>query len=201
MKRSALVLAALLALAAPACLRRSDPVVLHALRPLSPRGQASPAPPALEVMPVRLPDALQRAQLVTTAGEGTLALSERHRWAHGLDRDLQRVLADNLSALLGSEAVAPFPDGVRVKAAWRLEVDVQRLDGRPGGVLALRATWMLVPAQGGAALLRRRVALDEPVGGPGLEALVAAHDRVLDRLSREIAATVPAWPAPGQTGP
>lgn len=201
MNRPLRALAAGLLLLAAGCLHRSEPVVLHALRPLSPPREGAPSPaPALEVMPVRLPEALQRSQVVTSLGDGALSLSERHRWAHGLDRDMQRVLTENLSALLGSDAVAPFPDGERVKAAWRLEVDVQRLDGRPGGTLALRATWMLVPAKGGAALLRRRAVLDEPVGGPGLEALVAAHDRMLDRLSREIAASAPAWPAPASPG-
>lgn len=185
----------LLLAAAAGCLHRSEPVVLHVLRPLSPAREGAPASAqGVEVMPVRLPEALQRTQLVTEAGAGVLSISERHRWANGLDKDVQRVLAENLSALLGGDAVVAFPDGERVKAAWRLELDVQRLDGRPGGTLSLRATWMLVPVKGGPALLRRRVSLDEPVGGPGLEALAAAHDRVLDRLSREIAATAPSWP-------
>ncbi len=196
MNRPARALAVLLLLAAPGCLRRSEPVVLHVLRPLSPARDGAPAAaPALEVMPVRLPESLQRAQLVTTAGEGALALSERHRWANGLERDLQRVLSENLAALLGSEAVVPYPDGEKVKAAWRLDLDVQRLDGRPGGMLVLRGTWSLSPAAGGASVLRRRIALDEPVGGPGLDALVAAHDRILDRLGREIAGSASAWPA------
>ena len=197
MNRPSRALAGLLLIASAGCFRRSDPVILHALRPLSPaRDGAAAATPALEVMPVRLPEALQRTQLVTEAAPGVLSISERHRWANGLEKDVQRVLAENLSALLGNDAVVAFPDGERVKAAWRLELDVQRLDGRPGGVLALRATWMLVPARGGVAALRRRVSLDEPVGGSGLEALAAAHDRVLDRLSREIAATATSWPSP-----
>jgi uncharacterized lipoprotein YmbA len=175
--------------AALGCLTRSAPVTFHSLRPLSPRGTAAGAP-ALEVWPVRLPDSLQRPQLVVAAGTGAAELSESHRWGNGLDKDLQRVLVENLGALLGSEAVVAYPYGDRVKASWRLEVDVQRLEGRPGGVLGLRATWMLVPAAGGPARLLRRTVLDEPVPGPGLEALVAAHDRILDRLSREIAEAV-----------
>ncbi len=171
------------------CLSRSAPVVFHSLRPLSPREAAAGAS-ALEVWPVRLPDSLQRPQLVVASGAGAAELSENHRWGNGLDKDLQRILVENLGALLGSEAVVAYPYGDRVKAPWRLEVDVQRLEGRPGGVLALRATWMLVPAAGGPARLLRRTALDEPVSGPGLEALVAAHDRILDRLSREIAEAV-----------
>lgn len=168
------------------CLSRSAPVVFHTLRPLSTREAAAGAP-ALEVWPVRLPDSLQRPQLVVAAGAGSAELSEAHRWGNGLDKDVQRVLVENLGALLGSDAVVAYPYGDRVKAAWRLEVDVQRLEGRPGALLGLRATWMLVPAAGGPARLLRRSVLDEPVSGPGLEALVAAHDRILDRFSREIA--------------
>lgn len=173
------------------CLKRSEPVVFHTLRPLSPAREGAPvAAAALEVMPVRLSEALQRSHLVIARSEGTLEISEAHRWGNGLGPDVQRVLVENLGALLGGDAVVAHPFGERVKAGWRLEVDVQRLDGRPGGVLSLRATWMLTPAAGGAALLRRRSMLEEPVPDSGPEALVAAHDRVLDRLSREIAAGV-----------
>ena len=182
--------AALLVLTAClACLHRSPAVVLHALHPLSPAREVgtSSSAMALEVMPVRLPEALQHPQLLTALASGTYELSDTHRWGNGLDKDAQRVLVENLSALLGSDAVVPFPFGERVKATHRLEVDVQRLEGRPGGFLSLRATWMLTGPQGGPALVRKRSTLDEAVAGTSLEALVAAHDRILDRLSREIA--------------
>ncbi len=175
------------------CLKHSPPAAFHTLRPLV-RAQEKPAPApgsmgtlALEVMPVCLPEALQRPQLMTTSGAGTLELSDTHRWGNGLDRDMQRVLAENLTVLLGSDAVVVYPFGERVKAAYRLEVDVQRCDGRPGGVLSLRATWMVIPFSGGPALLRKRVHLDEPVTGPDLDALVNAHSRILETLSREVA--------------
>jgi len=183
--------ALLLSLAAlTGCLRRSEPVVFYTLRPLAPRAERAQPGIALEVMPPRLPETLLRAQLVSAGGDGALRLLEGHRWGNGLDQDLQRVLVENLGARLMSDAVVPYPEGPKVKAPWRLELDVQRLEGRPGGMLSLRATWMLVPAGGGTAALRRRSALDEPVSGAGPEALVAAHDRILDRLSAEIAAAV-----------
>ena len=142
---------------------------------------------AMEVMPVRLPEALQRPQLVTALGPGTLELSDTHRWGNGLDKDMRRVLVENLSLLLGSEAVVAYPFGERVKAAYRLEVDVQRCDGRPGGVLSFRATWMVTRLEGGPALMRKKITLDEPVAGQDLEALATAHSRIMEKLSRDIA--------------
>lgn len=141
----------------------------------------------VEVMPIRLPDALKRPQLFEETTPGTLKLVESHRWANGLDRDLQRVMVDNLSRLLGSETVVAFPYGDRVQADYRLEIDVHRLVGSPGGQLSLQATWMLCPANKGPALLVKKATLEKPVAGATPQALVEAHGQALADLSRMIA--------------
>ena len=187
----------ILALAAGIGCSHPNLEVLHTLGPIPPE-PAKPDTPtasiALEVMPVRLPDALQRPQLVTEVGPGTLSLLETHRWGNGLDKDIQRVLVENLSLLTGSSTVVAYPYGERIKATHRLEVDVHRLDGKPGGTLTLQATWMVVPPKGGAALLLRRTTLQRPVQGQDAEALVAAHNLIIGDLSREIAAELRTMP-------
>lgn len=179
-----------LALAAGIGCSRPSAEVFHTLGPLS-LETANPPPSltsmALEVMPVRLPETLHRPQLVIEVSPGTSGILESHRWGNGLDRDIQRVLVENLSLLLGTDTVVAYPYGERVKATHRLEVDVHRLDGRPGGTLTLRATWMVTPVRGGQAQILRRAALQRPVQGQDAEALVAAHNLILGDLSREIA--------------
>lgn len=164
--------------------------VFHTLGPIS-LETAKPEPPvtsmALEVMPVRLPETLQRPQLVMEVGQGALSLLETHRWGNGLDKDIQRVLVENLSLLTGSDTVVAYPYGERVKATHRLEVDVHRLDGKPGGTLTLQTTWMVAQPQGGQALLLRKTTLQRPVQGQDADALVAAHNLIIGDLSREIA--------------
>jgi len=180
----------ILALAAGIGCSRPNIDVLHTLGPLS-LETAKPASPmtsmALEVMPVRLPETLQRPQLVMEVRPGALSLLETHRWGNGLDRDIQRVLVENLSMLTGSDTVVAYPFGDRVKATHRLEVDVHRLEGKPGGTLTLQATWMVAPPQGGQALLLRKTTLQRPVQGQDADALVAAHNLIIGDLSREIA--------------
>lgn len=169
--------------------------VLHILRPMEPASATPPVPRsslALEIMPVHLPESLQRPQLVTEISPGVLKLLEAHRWGNGLDKDLQRVLVENLTLLTGSHAVVAFPYGERAKATHRLEVNVHRLDGQPGGTLTLQATWMVSRPQGGPALLLRRTTLQRPIQGPDADALVAAHNLILGDLSREIAAELKA---------
>lgn len=163
-------------------------VVLHTLQPMRQEGPG-PARPglALEVLPVRLPDLLQRPQMVMERS-GALGLSETQRWGNPLDQDMQRVLVANLGLLLGSGAVVPSPYGARVAAAYRLEVVVQTCAPQAGGTLAFEAVWMVTRPGAAPAVLLRRTALREALADPGPEALAAAHSRVLEALSREIAA-------------
>jgi hypothetical protein len=179
----------LLLAAALGCLRPSPPVVYHLLQPLRPEG-AAPARSglAVEVLPVRLPDLLQRPQMVV-ARDGALGLSETHRWGNPLDQDMQRVLVENLGLLLGSDAVVPSPRGEQVGAAYRVEVDVRGCAAGPGG-LTLEAVWMLTrPAVDRAVLVQRSV-FREALPDPGPDTLAAAHSRALEALSREIAAAL-----------
>lgn len=180
-----------LALAAGLGCSRPNLEVLHTLDSIAAQTvQPAPSTPsmALEIMPVRLPEALQRPQVVVELRPGELGLLESHRWGNGLDKDIQRILVENISALTGLDTVVAYPYGERIKATHRLEVDIHRLDGKPGGSLTLQATWMVVGPHGGAAQLLRRTTLRRPVLGSDVAALVAAHSLILGDLSREMAA-------------
>ncbi|MBL0311355.1 MAG: membrane integrity-associated transporter subunit PqiC [Holophagaceae bacterium] len=184
------VLRLALALSAGLACSRPNLEVLHTLAPIAPPPANSAVPlksMALEVMPVRLPETLQRPQMVVEIGPGNLSLLETHRWGNGLDKDIQRVLVENISMLTDLDTVVAYPYGERIKATHRLEVDIHRFDGKPGGTITLQATWMLTSPQGGPALLFRRTTIQRPVQGQDAEALVAAHSLIIGDLSREIA--------------
>jgi len=190
MTRSRTLVPVLLLAAGLGCFKPSPPLVYHTLQPLQ---EAAPAPRsglAVEVMPVRLPDLLQRPQLVLAVGPGTAELSMTHRWGNPLEEDMQRVLVDDLALLLGSDAVVASPQGDRVAAAYRVEVDVRGCAAWPSGGLTLDAAWMITRPGSARAVLVRRTTLREPLADPGPDALAAAHSRVLAALSREIAAAL-----------
>ncbi len=178
-----------------ACFRSSPPVVFHTLHAVSPQeSRAGGRDLAVEVLPVRLPEVLQRPQLVTSLGPHSLELASGHRWGNALENDMQRVLVENLSLLLGSDRVVASPNGSRVAAAYRVEVDVSRCEGRPGGTLRFQATWMITGTKEEAALVLRRTTLEEPVQGQDADALVRAHSLALAALSREITSALKALP-------
>lgn len=186
---------ALLGLLLTGCSHPSPAVVFHTLRPIvleGPKPAPADKPLALEIMPVQLPELLQRSQLILLDGQGVHRLSPTHRWGNTLEKDMQRVLAENLSALLGSDTIVHYPLGDQVKASHRLALEVQQCDGAPGATLQFRATWMLT--KDNRMVLLRRFDLLEPVPGGTVEELASAHSRVMDSLSREIAKELKALP-------
>ncbi len=185
------LLATLLGLALLSSCRSPSPAVtFHTLRSIAlEEAKWAPAekPLALEIMPVQLPELLQRSQIVVLEGQDSHRLAATHRWGNTLEKDMQRVLVENLSAILGSDAVVPYPLGDRVQAIYQISLDVQQCDGAPNGTLQFRATWMVTQPGGGKLLFLGRLNLQEPVHGGNIEDLVSAHSRVMNSLSQAIA--------------
>lgn len=57
------------------------------------------------VGPVIVPKHLQRSVILTQSSESELAYSEFQRWAGPLENNIQQVVSENLSILLGTERV------------------------------------------------------------------------------------------------
>ncbi|HNX31983.1 MAG TPA: PqiC family protein [Holophaga sp.] len=185
-----------------ACRSPSPEAVFHTLSPLASAAEKPFSPKgllALEIMPVEVPELLQRPQVVLADGGDGHRLSPVHRWGNSLEKDMQRVLVENLASTLEGVVVVPSPLGEQAGAACRVSLDVHQCEGAPGGTLRFRATWMATRSDTGRMVLFRRVDLAEPVAGNGIEDLVAAHNRVLAEVGREIAReliNLPAVPPP-----
>ena len=191
---AALTAGALLLLAGLGCVAPSTPTVYHTLQAIQPRGEPASPPLAVEVLRVRIPEVLQRPQLVLALGPGSVELATGHRWGDPLERDMQRVLVADLGRFLGSDRVVAAPGGPAVGATYRVEVEVLRCQGRPGGTLHFLATWMITRPGDLQARVLARTELKEPVAGLDADALVAAHERVLALLSAEIGTRLRARP-------
>lgn len=171
----------------------SPPLQLYRL-PSAPPLPPPAAPQAAEVwqllLPVRIPDYLDRQALLLPQGEsGLLALSDQ-RWAESLREAVPRVLREDLALLRGEDRVwtAPVPAGVVV--ARRLRVELLALDvGTDRRSVHLQARWTLVDPQGQKPPLAETASLDAPAAGTRVDELVAAHRLALWRLAERIAAS------------
>jgi uncharacterized lipoprotein YmbA len=167
----------------------TPPAAFYTLTPMT-APTVRPTPLTIGLTLSDFPAALDRPQLMLRASDNRLVIEELHRWAAPLEGQVARTLSENLARLTNSPRVTTFPWPAEFRPGRRVDIAIQRFDGRPGDQAVLQARWSLSDATG-AAPLARVSDLNEPAGDT-IETLVAAQSRLLERLAEEIAAALPA---------
>ena len=181
-----------LAVCLAACAGKSASSKFYVLSPL-PQSKLSGAEGiTIGVLPVAMPDYLDRPQIVTRVSENEIQFDEFSRWAEPIKENFYTVLVENLSTLLNSEKIIKTVESLSVKVAFQVGVDVVQFDGALGGDVVLIARWGVFEAEGKKLLLAKRSLFKEPTGAATYEALVAAQSRAVAALSREIAEAIKA---------
>jgi len=140
---------------------------------------------SVSVGPISIPDDVDRPQIVVRTGPNQVLLAEFDRWASPLKSNIARVIAENLSAMLGTAQVSVFPQSFAAEAAYRVGIDVIRFESELGKGVVLDVLWTVSSRKSGQTQ-SRRAAMTEKVQGQGYAEVVAAHSRALGRLSSEI---------------
>lgn len=142
------------------------------------------------VVPLELPQYLDRPQIVTRDGVNRLDASQAHVWAEPLAASATRVLIASIGAGLESNRVYRLPLRAREALDWRLAVDVTHFDGVLGETAVLAARWSLYRGDEQAARTTRTAVIEQRTAGADHAALVAALNAALERLGADIAAAI-----------
>jgi len=117
--------------------------------------------------------------------ETEIQYSDFNRWGEPLDQGVHRVLAENLTHVLG---IGPIR-----RNAWRtedvdlaLKVTIQRFEADKDGDVILQAEWQIIGNRPAAGQLVLRTSGPPPGMDPA--GTVLAMSNALDELSRRIAA-------------
>lgn len=156
----------------------------------APLSDARRDPPiAVDIATLRLPQYLERPQIVTRSARNELALAEFHQWGGNLAKNMTRVLARNLSLLLGTAEITVFSRRPPAPADVRVDIDVLQFERGPDRRVLLSAQWRLRSGADGAPRLARISELTSEAieADAGMEATVEAMSRLLGELSIVIA--------------
>lgn len=141
---------------------------------------------AVGVGPVNVAPYLDRPQIVVRGAGHRLQLSEFNRWVEPLTDSISRVIIINLSNRLESTRVYKIPRRNKtIPLEFRIEIDIARFDGALGGDAILAARWTLYDRANEPKVTRVSL-ISEPSGGEGFDNLIAAQNRILQKLSGEI---------------
>jgi len=144
----------------------------------------------IAIGPVRIPDYLDRSQIVTRSGKNELKLAEFDRWAGSLEENVNHVLMEDISSLLPAGRFfvvrwLPYLES-ELPVSYRVQVRVESFEGTPGDSVLLRAHWV-ISTKGKDLLMKKESGISEQVNGGSYDALVAAMSKALEALSREMA--------------
>jgi hypothetical protein len=151
---------------------------------------------AIGIGPVRIPEYLNRPEIVTGVTSNEVRMDEFAEWAEPLEDNIQRALAENLSSLLCIRAIDIFPHKGNIPLEYWIDVQVIEMDGIPGETALLDISWSIYGGtdERKSPLLTKRSRYIEPVKGGEPGSFVLAQSRNLASFSREIADAVLALP-------
>ncbi|MGD9333008.1 MAG: PqiC family protein [Desulfobacterales bacterium] len=176
------------------CLGTTPRAVYYSLSPIEsaaalPQADSS-EPLAIGIGPIKFPDELDRTSIVTRSGRNRLEVNEFHRWGGSLEKNVLRVMEENLAQLMKTAQVMGRPWERHFRPDVRIALDFRQFDGRLGEYASLNVTWMIIGPEGETSGIVRRTIIQESVSDDSFDALVAAQSRALGGLCREIAGTL-----------
>ncbi|MDC6180422.1 hypothetical protein C2I33_19925 [Ralstonia solanacearum] len=175
------------------------------LRAEPPAPEATRIQRAFRLSAVRVPERLDKPQIVLRTSDSQVQELEQQRWAAPFGAELRDALSADLADALSAVDVggATPPAGVPL---YRIGADVQRFDARPGQDVSALVTWRVsrdaaTPGSGGnssnGSALTCQATLAEPTGSE-VDAVVAATQRVVRQWSQHITESVRSLEAPGK---
>jgi hypothetical protein len=187
-----------IALLLAGCLGGSPRPEFYRLSPIAVGASPAAALPELGVAigAIEFPRYLDRPEIVARDGANRLVLASGQRWGGTLRSEVQRVLTDDLAALLGTSRVAVYPVEPRFPVAWRVLLDVRSFEGVLGESVVLRARWTLASGVDGRAVAVEESVVEEKVSSGTWEAYVAAQSAALGVVTRQIAERIAALAVP-----
>jgi len=142
----------------------------------------------LQIGPISLTRYLDRSQIVSRSSDNQVDLAEFDRWSEPLHESFTRGLAGNLGTLLPTDDILIYPNrGSADETFYQLKMEVTRFDGRRDGEVTLEARWIVVGQRNRKVLPQARSLYTAPVAGNDYAGYVAALNRTMEKLSREIA--------------
>ena len=146
--------------------------------------------PVLALGPFRMPEYLNRSQMITRGSGAELIVDDVNRWAEPLDDAIHRILASNLDRLLDSVIVVAYPSSALLEIDYRLVGRIGRFNAEEDGLVVLEVQWGAADPDGGMLIApaRSRYESQATVGDPG--SIARAMSDTLEQFSRDMASDI-----------
>lgn len=141
----------------------------------------------IEVGRVKIPQYLDRPQMVTKNKEGTFKFDEFNRWGEPLDLGLARLVRDDLTVMLPGAKFTLYPWNPSVAVKYRVVVEIVQLDSELDRDLFFVAQWLIIDPQNTKIVIIKRYEFRQPIIPQSYPGLAKTLSTACASLSNEIA--------------
>jgi uncharacterized lipoprotein YmbA len=159
---------------------------------LATKNPGSAGTASIGIGPIRFPGYLDRQEIVLRTAPNRFQVSENDRWAEPLDENFARVLAQNLSTLLGTDRVILFPWPSDRRPDYQVEIEVLSFEANAAREAHLLARWVVRDGSTKKPLYLKISSVVREANEKSVDGSVAALSAAVADLSREIAEVVTA---------
>ena len=143
--------------------------------------------PAVGVWQVKLPDLLDRSEIVTRDNPFKITMADFSWWASNLSENMTLLMVTRLSQQLQSNRVVTSPWPSYRKIDYQVITRLERFDGELGGEVVLRGLWSLLDGDGTKELNRQVFEFKINTVDLTYQEMVAAMSRLTVQLAEQLA--------------
>lgn len=185
--------AVVLTLLLSGCMNDSKPVQFYMLNAdsgftASTRAPSNERSPVIGLGPIRIPEYLNRPQMIVAATDNQYQLSEDHRWAERLDQNISLALFKALPRQLGTDRIVRYPWPQRQAVDYQVGIDILEFNVDANSRSRLITQWFVKPKDKPA--IDKRSEYQVPASTTDYALMVKAQSQCLTKLGEEISATL-----------
>ena len=176
-----------------ACMRDSKPAQFYMLNADSgvagsARVPAAAQGPLIGLGPIRIPEYLNRPQMIVAIADNQYQLSEDHRWAERLDQNISLALFKALPRQIGTDRIVRYPWSQRQVVDYQVGIDILEFNVDANGQSRLIAQWFVKRKD--KPTIDKRSVYQFPASTTDHAVMVKAQSQCLSKLGQEISATL-----------
>ena len=151
-----------------------------------------PSSVIIGIGPVKVPEYLNRPQIVTQDTNNLITFAEFDRWGEPLDLALLRLVSANLSVMLPDATLEICPWNLAIPVKYQVILDVVRLESRLDKDVALTVQWSVIDLENKKMMLIKKSEFSQPIEPHNYSGLAKTLSMECASLSGEIAKTLSA---------
>ncbi|MCX5712782.1 MAG: PqiC family protein [Candidatus Omnitrophica bacterium] len=137
--------------------------------------------------PVRIPEYLNRPQMVTRGKDALLTFAQFDRWAEPLDSTILRLLDQDVAAMLTGSETVKFSWGILVPVKYQVTVDVIQIESDLNNNMKMIARWSIFDLEPKELIFTKSSEISVPVEPHDYFGMSNALGAIVANLSSEVA--------------